>query len=180
MRLTEQFTDPPSDRAGIGDRSACSASPMAVASRGYQHVRSSSYGRREGFAIGTPWARTHRRAHRPLRVAPALVAGTPGESRNGVRRADGEAVCPPDGLSGSLGRDGTTDIPSRQQLRGLIPTVAAQVWQKAQGGRIRAQSAAIGSQIGSQLALTIARARRNVPGTLEKLEPALGLEPRTC
>ena len=37
----------------------------------------------------------------------------PVEKRCGVRRADGEAVCPPDRLSGSLGREGTTDNPSQ-------------------------------------------------------------------
>ena len=80
----------------------------------FRMCRSFSCRRRDGSAIGTPscYARSHRSAHRPLRVAPAQIAGTPGERRRGVRRADGRAVCPPDGLSGSSGREGTTDNPS--------------------------------------------------------------------
>jgi hypothetical protein len=45
-------------------------------------------------AIGTPscWPQSHPNAHRSLCVAPARTAGTPGENRCGVRRADGETI----------------------------------------------------------------------------------------
>ena len=75
--------------------------------------RSFSCRRRDGSAIGTPscQARSHRGAHRLLRVVSAPDAGTPGERPRGVRRVDGRAVCPPGGLSGSSGREGTADNP---------------------------------------------------------------------
>ena len=68
-------------------------------------------------------SRQHRSLARPVRAA--AVFGAP---------MAGRALCPPDGLSGSSGCEGTMDILSRQQISELVATVAAQVWQKAQAG----------------------------------------------
>jgi hypothetical protein len=71
---------------------------VAIVDRTSRACQSFSCRRRDSSAIGLPscCAWITRSVHRLLRVVPAQIAGTPGENRRGVRRADVRAVCPPD------------------------------------------------------------------------------------